>query len=409
MVLGSKKIVFTAVLLAMSIALAAQQTPADKQQPSEQEQMIQRLYEAQASGNDSAFYAAHQAFMSYQEQRQDWATYYRSWMNRVIYEVNNKRFHRAYAEIHRLADDAKARHQEQYLYLANMSLGFLFNGRNQPELGEKYFWRALRGLDAKKDPVAVFNAYLSLAQSLSFKQPAEAMACLDSLPKQMLQNPMYESGVLGYRCIIANKLDDRDAFYRYFASYDSIRQHQPAQFNAANLEQVMVCHHLMQKDYQGALAWCDSIEVPLTATELRINVYEKMGNWQQAFRATEFRDSLMLVDERASLEQRIIDMSHDIDMYQAEQEKAESRVRSCSSLASWPWPSLACSWVCSSIAVRRTAGSRSSSCSCRRLAAARRPARPSVEPLWAPCRRNSSRPSTCCEAMPASSTTRTSC
>jgi signal transduction histidine kinase len=325
MVLGSKKIVFTAVLLAMSITLAAQQTPADKQQPSEQEQMIQRLYEAQASGNDSAFYAAHQAFMSYQEQRQDWATYYRSWMNRVIYEVNNKRFHRAYAEIHRLAEDAKARHQEQYLYLANMSLGFLFNGRNQPELGEKYFRRALRGLDAEKDPVAVFNAYLSLAQSLSFKQPAEAMACLDSLPKQMLQNPMYESGVLGYRCIIANKLDDRDAFYRYFARYDSIRQHQPAQFNAANLEQVMVCHHLMQKDYQGALAWCDSIEVPLTATELRINVYEKMGNWQQAFRATEFRDSLMLVDERASLEQRIIDMSHDIDMYQAEQEKAESR------------------------------------------------------------------------------------
>jgi hypothetical protein len=149
MVLGSKKIVFTAVLLAMSIALAAQQTPADKQQPSEQEQMIQRLYEAQASGNDSAFYAAHQAFMSYQEQRQDWATYYRSWMNRVIYEVNNKRFHRAYAEIHRLAEDAKARHQEQYLYLANMSLGFLFNGRNQPELGEKYFRRALRGLDAE--------------------------------------------------------------------------------------------------------------------------------------------------------------------------------------------------------------------------------------------------------------------
>lgn len=45
-----------------------------------------------------------------------------------------------------------------------MSLGFLFNGRNQPELGEKYFRRALRGLDAEKDPVAVFNAYLSLAR-----------------------------------------------------------------------------------------------------------------------------------------------------------------------------------------------------------------------------------------------------
>ena len=103
----------------------------------------------------------------------------------------------------------------------------------------------------------MFNVYLSLAQSLSFKRPADAMACLDSLPQQMLQNPMYESGVLGYRCIIANKMDDRKSFDRYFAKYDSIRQHQPDQFNAANLQQVMVCRCLVQKDYQCALAWCD--------------------------------------------------------------------------------------------------------------------------------------------------------
>ena len=78
-------------------------------------------------------------------------------------------------------------------------MGFLYNGRNQTEMGEKYFRRALQGI------------------------------------------------------------------------------------NAANLEQVMVCHCLTQKDYQCALAWCDSIDVPLTATELRINVYEQMGDWQRTF------------------------------------------------------------------------------------------------------------------------------
>ena len=318
-----------ALLLLVSLTLAAQQKSAvqeKQQQPSELEMaMLQRINEAQMSGSDSDFYEAHQTCVDYLESRQEWDKYYRAWLNRVIYEVNHKRFHRAFTEIDYITDHIKEHHQEQYLYISNMGLGFFYNGRNQPETGERFFRRALQGIDAEKEPVAVFNVYLSLAQSLSFKRPAEAMACLDSLPQQMLLNPMYESGVLGYRCIIANKMGDREAFYRYFAKYDSIRQHLPEQFNAANLQQVMVCHCLMQDDYQQALAWCDSIDVPLTATELRINIYEQMGEWQQAFRASELKDSLVLADEREALELHLEDMAHDIELLQAEQEKAEIR------------------------------------------------------------------------------------
>ena len=323
-----KKIVISVALLVTSITLAAQQKASDqdKQQPSPEEQaIVQRLYETQTSGSDTDFYEAHQTFMDYLEERQDWEKYYRTWMNRVIYDVNHKYFHRAFAEINYITDDIEKRHQERYLYIANMSLGFFYNGRNQPEMGEKYFRRALQGIDIEKDPVSVFNSYLSLAQSLSFKRPAEAMACLDSLPQQMLENPMYDSGVLGYRCIIANKMGDYDAFKRYFTKYDSIRQNLPDQFNATNLQQVMVCHSLIQKDYQSALAWCDSIDVPLTATELRIDVYEQMGDWKQAFRASEQKDSLLLIAEREALELHTADMARDIDQLQAEQEKAKMR------------------------------------------------------------------------------------
>ena len=323
-----KRIVLLGALLAVSITLTAKQKSAslEKQPPSEQENTLaQRVYETQISGKDSDFYEAHKAFMDYLENQQDWDKYYRSWMSRVIYEVNNRRFHRAFIEIRHLTDDIKKRHLEQYLYISNMGLGLFYNGRNQPEMGEKYFRRALQDIDVEKNPVAAFNAYLSLAQSLSFKRPAEAMACLDSLPQQMLQNPMYESGVLGYRCIIANKLGDRKVFNQYFAKYDSIRHLLPDQFNAANLQQVMVCRCLMQKDYQGALAWCDSINVPLTATELRINVYEQMGDWQRAFRATELKDSLIQMDEREALEIHMVDMAHDIDHLRTEQEKAKER------------------------------------------------------------------------------------
>ena len=323
-----KKIVFIAAILMVSVTLTARQKSADQgkqQSPTQEQALVQRLYETQTSGSDTDFYEAHQTFMDYLEERQDWDKYYRTWMNRVIYDVNHKYFHRAFAKINYITDDIEKRHQERYLYIANMSLGFFYNGRNQPEMGEKYFRRALQGIDIEKDPVSVFNSYLSLAQSLSFKRPAEAMACLDSLPQQMLENPMYDSGVLGYRCIIANKMGDYDAFKRYFTKYDSIRQNLPDQFNATNLQQVMVCHSLIQKDYQSALAWCDSIDVPLTATELRIDVYEQMGDWKQAFRASEQKDSLLLIAEREALELHMADMARDIDQLQAEQEKAKMR------------------------------------------------------------------------------------
>ena len=322
-----KKNVLSVVLLVVSVTLAAQQksTAQEKQhQPSELEMaMVQSINEAQMSGSDSDFYEAQQTYMDYLESRQDWDKYYRTGLNRVIYEVNHKHFHRAFTEIHLINEHIKEHHQEQYLYISNMGLGFFYNGLNQPEMGEKFFRRALQGIDAEKEPVAVFNAYLSLAQSLSFKRPAEAMTCLDSLPQQMLVNPMYESGVLGYRCIIANKMDDREAFYRYFTKYDSIRLNLPAQFNAANLQQVMVCHCLMQNDYKQALAWCDSLDVPLAATELRINVYEQMGDWERAFRASELKDSLNHADEHETLELHLADIAHDINLLQAEQDKAE--------------------------------------------------------------------------------------
>lgn len=127
-----EKIVLTLVMLAVSLNLTAKQKGA-VQQPDEQEKaLVQRVYEAQMSGSDSDFYKAHGEFMLYLENHQDWEKYYRTWVNRVIYEVNKKHFHRAYTELHKITDDIKARHNEKYLYLSNMGMGLFYTSRNQP-------------------------------------------------------------------------------------------------------------------------------------------------------------------------------------------------------------------------------------------------------------------------------------
>ena len=68
-------------ILTVSVTLTASQNTVvqDKQQPLTQEQaLVQRLYETQASGSDSDFYGAHEALMDYLEGRKDWEKYYRT-------------------------------------------------------------------------------------------------------------------------------------------------------------------------------------------------------------------------------------------------------------------------------------------------------------------------------------------
>ena len=86
-----RNIIISIALLLASMTLYAQQSSAEREQ-----QFVQRLQEAQMSGNDKDFYKAHDAFLDYLEKRKEWDKYYRTRMSLIIYEVNNKRFHRAF-------------------------------------------------------------------------------------------------------------------------------------------------------------------------------------------------------------------------------------------------------------------------------------------------------------------------
>jgi signal transduction histidine kinase len=81
----------------------------------------------------------------------------------------------------------------------------------------------------------------------------------------------------------------------------------------------------MHHDYQSALAWCDSIDVPLVATELRLNVYNAMHEWEKAYREQIIKDSLVHIDNRKALKENLGDITHDINLIQAELEKAKLR------------------------------------------------------------------------------------
>ena len=177
-------------MLAVSLMLTAQQQVSEKEKT-----LANQVYKAQTSDNDSAFYQAEEALMDYQKKQKNWEKFYSAWLNRIIYEMNHKNFHRAFTEINQLTDDIKEHGKTEFLYIPNLAMGLYYTNRTFPELSENYYRRALESTDTLKNTVATFNTYLSLAQALSFNRPDEAMECLDNLPQSMLDNPMYDSGV----------------------------------------------------------------------------------------------------------------------------------------------------------------------------------------------------------------------
>ena len=290
----------------------------------EEKAYAMRIYQMQAAGDEEGFYQAEQDFMDYLEKRQDWTKYYNVWMNRAVFDINQKHFSRAFTEIRHITDDIRHRGKTEFLYIPNQALGLYYVSRGHHEMGSRYFLKALESVDTVANPLAVANLNISLAQAFSFFDPDRALSHLDRLPP-LSGNPMTESGVLGYRCIINFEKGDLNAFNRYYARYDSLRLANLDTFNGVNYANVMIYHALSINDYDAALSWCDSIGVLEESADLRTKVYAAMGDWKKAYDELNKRDSLRLHSINEVMEEDIEELSHSIDLLESEREKVHLR------------------------------------------------------------------------------------
>jgi len=296
---------------------------AQQQATKEEIAFAQRIYRAQERGNDKDFFQAEQEFMDYLEQRQDWEKYYNTWLNKVVYHVNNKHFYRAFAEIRNITDGIRQEEHSEYRYIPDFALGLYYVNRGQADIGAKYYKKALERMDTVNNSLAKVNIYMSLAQALSLTDKDQALSYLDSMPP-IQKNAATESGVLAYRCIINFEKGDMKTFDKCYASYDSLRRNYPEEFNEINYENVMVRRSLQQKNYQAALNWCDSLETEEERAEHRQKVYEQMGYWEKAYREQTKKDSLHNLAANEVLQEDLEDLSHEIERWNLERDRIKA-------------------------------------------------------------------------------------
>ncbi|MBR1400464.1 MAG: helix-turn-helix transcriptional regulator [Prevotella sp.] len=313
--------VMTALLIALS-AFGEQ-----KELSNDEKNYLKRIYQLQESDDTKGFYRASDEYMDYLQKCKDWKTFYNVWMNKASYNINHRRFYRAYTEIRQITNDMQLRGKKEYIYLANRMMGIYYLAKGHYAMSERFLMKALQEVDTIADKVGLFNVRLTLAETLSYTDGNKALECLDRLPSSYKKDMAAHSAVLSYYCIFSCRSGNKVAFRRYYEQYESLRKQNPDLFNMMNYDIVKVYYNITESDYPNALAWCDSIREPVQAAEMRTLVFKQMGEWKKAFYEQTRKDSIEKSQQNDILEEDIHQLTEEIMAMEKEKEMAKDSMR----------------------------------------------------------------------------------
>ena len=209
---------------------------------------------------------------------------------------------------------------KKFLLFLFILVGASALAQQQPSTEEQEYIMRIYEMEERGDEQAFYQA------------EQEFMDYLDSLPVSP-DNIRAQSGALSYRCLIHFERGDMEAFDDSYRQYDSLLTLHPDYVGSTNYNNVMVYRCLRQGDYEGALAWCDSLGAETSASHQRTTVYAYMGDWQRAYREVLRRDSIDQAKRNEVLEEDIEGLVHDIEVLEMEKERNKNHVKDFAMLA----------------------------------------------------------------------------
>jgi len=305
--------------------LYAQDTT-DLQTAQEDIPYLRRIMVAQESNNDTAFYAAENAYMTHLQVKKDWKRYYNIWINRIVYDINNNYYHSALDQITLMAHDINQRKLPEYKYNVNLGLGMFYAVRDQYLVAKKYYLQAIEEIDTVKNALTAYNLYLALAISSKNIEPEVGLSYVRRIPT-ITNNPADASNALSVKCILAFAAGKNREFEQYFETYDSLMRHCPNQVSRINYYNVLACHHQIKGDSQKALAYCDSIPEDLDAAELKADIYARMGDWKNVVTQHALCDSIRNMEKGESEITDLYALEEQLETMKYEVQHRQSRIK----------------------------------------------------------------------------------
>ena len=258
--------------------------------------LYKRYLQLYADSDQTAFYEATEKMKAYYLERNNANSYYKVWLNELLYDAKQGKSYRAIKKAGMMVDDMEERNDKHY-DIVYAALGNIYDIRGNYRMAKKYYNNALNAC-APNDSNSLISIYSRIASLQAHREPQAAWKVNEYFGSLAVNRPSYYKIYTVQKAEIAFYLKDKKKFEDAYAQYLQVRKEHP-ELDDFGKHIIEMARATFQGDYDKALEilTIESVDFsPLDRCDMRIIIYEMMGNQKKALEEVanrrDLRDSL---------------------------------------------------------------------------------------------------------------------
>ena len=258
--------------------------------------LYRRYFELYTDSDETAFHDASERLKEYYLQAQKSDSYYKVWLNEILYDTKCGKTYRAIKKANFMLEEMKQKNEKHY-DIVYSALGNIYDMRGNYRMANKYFQEALKSC-APNDTSTLMGIYSRIASLQAHREPLKAWETNERLGKMSVNIPEYYKVYTVIKGEIAFYLYDKKRFDEAYQQYLDISKDHPL-IDAFGKDMMEMVKATFEGDYDKALKTLSKESTDFDALDrcdMRIKIYELMGNREMALlevsNRRDLRDSL---------------------------------------------------------------------------------------------------------------------
>ena len=270
----------------------------DDKKDAEFDKLYQRYYRLYSDSDANAFYKASNQLKTYYQKSGNSHSYYKLLLNEVLYDSDHGRTYKAIQKANNMLEIMKEK-GDNYYNLVYSAMGNIYKIRGNYRMSDYYFTNALKNC-SPNDTNALADVYPRLAELKANREPDKAWNYNEKFGAIAKNNPEYYKMYLVLKSEICFYLNNWQRFSETYKEYDEHCKKHPNLLEFGNTL-MSVLNNVYKGNYETALDTLNTSTntvdfTDLDRCDLRIKIYEMMGNREMALKEVtnrrDLRDSL---------------------------------------------------------------------------------------------------------------------
>lgn len=284
--MNCKSLILGIMLLLPSAAIA-------KMEPdSAFKSLYRRYFELFSDSNEVAFFDASNQMKEYYLQRNHKDSYYKVCLNEILYDTERGKSYRAIKRASAMLKDMELRKEKNY-DIVYAALGNIYDMRGNYRMALKYYNNALNACEPT-DTGALVSVYSRIASLQAHREPQKALEMNERMGKMISKSSGEYKVYVVLKGEISFYLKDKKLYEEAYREYLEICKSHPL-LDSYGKSMMNMLQATFSGDYNTALEILNHESPdfdPLDRCDMRIQIYEMMGNRQKALEEVAFRRDL---------------------------------------------------------------------------------------------------------------------